>query len=71
MAVTPVECGCKTLHKPEGTSRVGGSAIRWLDLVEEDVEKMGLRNRRRESPYRDHRRSVAEEAEVSDGLQFH
>jgi hypothetical protein len=42
-----------TLHKPEGTRRVGRPAIRWLDSVEEDMKTMGFRNWKQKSQDRD------------------
>jgi hypothetical protein len=40
-------CRKLTPHIPEGTRRVGTSAVRWLDSVEEDLKTMGVRNWRR------------------------
>jgi hypothetical protein len=37
-------CRKLTLQKPQGTRRVGRSAIRWLDSIEEDLKIMGVRN---------------------------
>jgi hypothetical protein len=36
------------LIKPEGTRRVGEPQLRWLESVEGDLKKMGVRNWRRE-----------------------
>jgi hypothetical protein len=36
--------GAKTVHKPEGTRRVGRPAIRWLHSVDEDLKTTGARN---------------------------
>jgi hypothetical protein len=35
-------CRELTLHKPEGTQRVGGPAIGWLDSIEEALNTMDL-----------------------------
>jgi hypothetical protein len=40
-------CRMSTVHKPEGTRRVGRTPIRWLDSAEEDLETIGVRNLRR------------------------
>jgi hypothetical protein len=48
-------CGNLTLHKPDGTRRVGRPALKWLlDSVKEDLNTMGIRNRRRKSQDRDY-----------------
>jgi hypothetical protein len=57
-----------TLHKPEGTRRVGIPAIRWLDSVEEYFQTMGLRNWRRKPQDRDQWRVIVKEAKVHRGL---
>jgi len=41
-------CRKFTQLKPEGTRRVGRPELKWLESVEEDLEKMGVGNRRRE-----------------------
>jgi hypothetical protein len=38
-----------TLHKPEGTRRVGRPATRWLDSSEEDLTTTGVRGLSRKS----------------------
>jgi hypothetical protein len=38
-----VRCRDIDVLKPEGTRRVGKSQVRWLDSVEEDLKKMGVR----------------------------
>jgi hypothetical protein len=37
-------CRKLILHKPEGTPRVGGLAIRWLDSIEDDLNMIGVIN---------------------------
>jgi len=61
-------CRKLTLHKPEGTRRVGRPAIRWLDSIEEDLKIMGVRNWRRKTQDRDQWRAIVEEAKVHCGL---
>jgi hypothetical protein len=58
-------CRKLTLHKPEGTRRVGKPRLRWL----ESVESMGERKWRRKSQDRDPWRTILEEAKVHRGLQ--
>jgi hypothetical protein len=60
-------CRKLTLHKSEGTQRVGRPAIRWLDSIE-DLKVMGVRNWRRKTHDRDQWRAVVEEARVHCGL---
>ena len=50
--------------KPEGTWQVGKPKLRWLESVEEDVKKMGVRNWRRERQNREQWRTILEEAKV-------
>jgi hypothetical protein len=61
-------CRKLTLHKPEGTGRVGAPAIRWLDSIEEDLKIIGVRNWRRRTQDRDQWRAIVEEAKVHCGL---
>jgi hypothetical protein len=42
-----------TIHKPEGTRRVGRPAVGWLDSVEEDMKIMAVGYWRRKSQGRD------------------
>jgi hypothetical protein len=56
-----------TLHKPEGTRRVGRPAIRCLDSVEEDLKTMGIRNWRQKSKDLDQWRAIVKEAKVHNG----
>jgi hypothetical protein len=41
-------CRRLTALKPEGSRPVGKPELNWLESVEEDVKKMGVRNWRRE-----------------------
>jgi hypothetical protein len=41
-------CRKLTVLKPAGTQRVGKPNLGWLELVEEGLKKMGVRNWRRE-----------------------
>jgi hypothetical protein len=47
-----------TLHKPEGTRRVGRPAIRCLYSAEDGSKTMGFRNWRRKSQDRDQWRAI-------------
>jgi hypothetical protein len=61
-------CRKLTLHKPEGTRRIGRPASRWLDSIEEDFKIMGVRNWRRKSLDRDQWTAIVKEAKVHHGL---
>jgi hypothetical protein len=61
-------CWDLTLHKPEGTGRVGRPAVRWLHSVEGHVKIMGFRNWRQKSQDGDQGRSIIKEAKVHNGL---
>jgi hypothetical protein len=37
-------CRKLSVLKPEGNRRVGKPEVRWLESVEEDLKKMGVRN---------------------------
>jgi len=39
-------CRELTVLKPDGTRRVGKPKLRWLESIEEDLNKMGVRNLR-------------------------
>ena len=41
-------CRKLTLLKPGGTRRIGKPKLRWLESVEEDVKKMGVKKWRRQ-----------------------
>jgi len=41
-------CRKLTVLKAQGTRHVGKPKLKWLESVEEDLEKMGVRNWRRE-----------------------
>jgi hypothetical protein len=61
-------CGMLTLHKPEGTRRVGRPDVRWLESLEEDMKAMGARNWRRKPRDRDQWTEIVKEANVHDGV---
>jgi hypothetical protein len=61
-------CRKLTLHKPEGTRRVGKPEVRWLDSVKENLKTMGFRNLRQRSQDRDQWRAIVKEARVHLGL---
>ena len=61
-------CRERTVLKQEGTGRVGKPKLKWLDSVEEDLKKKGVRNWRRKSLHREQSRTILEEAEVHQGL---
>ena len=46
-------CLTLTVLKLEGTRRVGKHNLRWLESVEEDLKKMGVRDRRLNSEDRE------------------
>jgi hypothetical protein len=51
-----------TLYTPDGP------AIGWMDLVEEDLKTMGVRNWRRKSQDLDQWRAIVEDTKVHCGL---
>jgi hypothetical protein len=57
-----------TLHKPEGTRRVGKPRARWLESVETDLRKMGVKNWRRKAQDRELWRTILKGAKVHRGL---
>jgi hypothetical protein len=57
-----------TLLEPEGSRRIGKPKLRWLDSVEEDLKKMGVRNWRCKSQDRKQWRIISEEARVRQEL---
>jgi hypothetical protein len=61
-------CRKLTVHRPEGTGRVGRPAIGWLDSIEEDLKIMGIRNWKRRTQDRDQWRAIVEEAKFHCGL---
>jgi hypothetical protein len=61
-------CRQLTLHKPEGTRRVGKPRTRWLDSAETDLQKMAIKNRRRKTQDREQWRTILKEAKVHQGL---
>jgi hypothetical protein len=60
-------CRKSTLHKPEGTSRVGRPAIAWLDAAE-DLKTMGITNWRQQSQDHNQQLAIVKEAKVRHGL---
>jgi hypothetical protein len=42
-----IYCRKLAVLKPEGTRRLGKRKLRWLDSVDEDLKKIGVRNWRR------------------------
>jgi hypothetical protein len=62
-------CRKITLHKREGTRRVGRPSVRWLDSDEEDMKRVGSRNLRRKSQDRDQWRAIVEEDKILYGLK--
>jgi hypothetical protein len=61
-------CRKLTLHKPEGTGRVGKPRARWLESVETDLKKMDVKNWRRKAQDREQWRTILKEAKVHQGL---
>jgi hypothetical protein len=61
-------CRKLTLHKPEGTRRVGNPRVRWLESVETDLRQMGVKNWRRKAQGREEWRTILIEAKVLQGL---
>jgi hypothetical protein len=57
-------CRKLTLHKPEGTRHVEKPRARWLESVETDLRKMGVKNWWRKTQDREQWRTVLIEAEV-------
>jgi hypothetical protein len=60
-------CRQLTLHKPEGTRRVGQPTARWLESVETDLKKTGVKNWRRKAQDREQWRTILKEAKVHQG----
>jgi hypothetical protein len=58
----------RTVLKPEGTGHVGEPKMKYLDSVEEDLKKKGVRNWRRKSQDREQCKMILEEAEVHQEL---
>jgi hypothetical protein len=57
-----------TVHKLEGTRRVGKPSLRWLESVEEDLKNIGVWNWIRKSRDREQWRAIVVEAKVHRGL---
>jgi hypothetical protein len=61
-------CRKLTLYKPEGTRRVGKLRTRWLESVETDLRKMGIKNWRRKTQDGEQWRIILKEAKFRQGL---
>jgi hypothetical protein len=60
-------CRKLTLYKPEDTRRVGKPRARWLESVETDSKKMGIKNWHKAQD-QEHWRTILKEAKVHQGL---
>jgi hypothetical protein len=61
-------CRKLTLHKAEGTRRLGRPDVKWPDSFEEDLKTIGVRNWRRKSQDEDQCRAIVKETKVQNGL---
>jgi hypothetical protein len=61
-------CRKLTLYKLEGTRRVRKPRARWLESVETDLKKMGIKNWRRKTQDRTQWTTILKEAKVHQGL---
>jgi hypothetical protein len=61
-------CKKLTLYKPEGTRRVRKPRARWLESVETDLRKTGVKNWRRKAQDRQQWETILKEAKVHQGL---
>jgi hypothetical protein len=61
-------CRKLTLHKPEGTRRVGKPRVKWLESVETDLRKMGVKNWSRKTRGREEWRTILNEAKLHQRL---
>jgi hypothetical protein len=61
-------CRKLTLYKPEDTRRVRKPRARWLESVETDLKKMGVKNWRHKTQDQEHWRIILKEAKVHQGL---
>ena len=57
-----------TLLRPDGGRRRGRPKLRWMDGIEEDLRKLGVRGWRREALDREAWRSVLTAARAHNGL---
>jgi hypothetical protein len=57
------------INKPFATRRIGKPKLRWLDSVEEDLKKMGVKNWRRKKQGNEQWNTILEEAKVHQGLK--
>jgi hypothetical protein len=60
-------CRKLTLYKPEGTRRVGKPRVKWLESVETDLRKMGVKNWRHKTQVREEWRTILKQAKVRQG----
>ena len=58
------------LLKPEGTQHVGKSRLRWLNLVEEDLKNVGVRNWRCKLQDQEEWRTILEESKKNKKTFF-
>jgi hypothetical protein len=61
-------CRKLTLQKLSGTRGVGKRRVRWLESVETDLRKMGVKNLRRNTQDKEEWRTILQEAKVHRGL---
>jgi hypothetical protein len=56
------------LGKPDGRRRRGRPSKRWLDDLEEDLRKLGVKGWKRKAEHREEWRNVVKKAEALHGL---
>jgi hypothetical protein len=57
------------LTKPEGTRHIGNPRLRWLNLVEESLKNINVRNWRYKLQDQEQWRNILEESKVHHALQ--